>query len=218
MKITIMRDQLIAALCTAGKSDIRPSLNGVYIEATDMETRLSSTNGSAAALQRADAKGENDVDGGVVRMIVPRHALEGVKNHKVLRTVEINNDGGSWGLVDFSTRTSFVPIDGKFPNIPRVFPRTTSGEVAQFDPELIAAFTKAAKVLGATYKGLAQVAIAHNGRRTPDDKNDTGLHAALVSLGHRQDYTGVIMPMTGEAPTAPPSWALSPLEAEESLV
>lgn len=213
-----MRDQLIAALCTAGKSDIRPYLNGVYVEATDMETRLSSTNGVAGSMQRADAKGENDVDGRTVRMIVPRHALEGVKNHKLLRTVEINDDGGTWALVDYPARISFVPIEDRFPDMRRVIPRTTSGEIAQFDPELIGQFAKAAKVLGATYKGLAQVAIAHNGHIAPDGKGSAGLHAALVSLGQRQDYTGVIMPMNGTAPTAPPSWALSSLEAEESLV
>lgn len=209
MKITIMRDQLVAALCTAGKADIRKNLNGVYLEATNLETRLSSTDGHVAALQRADAKGDNEVDS-VVRMIIPRDAVERVKVSKTLPTVEINDEGGQWGLVDFLTRTPFTPLEGTFPDCHRVLPRSTSGEAAQFDPDLIAKFAKAAKVLGATYRSTALVAIGHNGRPRPGEILQT---AALVTLGVLQDYVGVITPKNGDAPTTPPLWALSQLEA-----
>jgi len=208
MKITIMRDQLIAALCTAGKQDIRPYLNGVYLEATNTETRITSSDGSTLALQRADAKDDNQVDG-VIRMIVPRSVLEKIKNHKVLRTVEINDDGGKWGIVDFDTRTNFEPVDGRFPDFLRIVPRTTNGNAAQFQPALIANFAKAAVVLGASAKGIPNVGISHN-----------GTDAALVSLGRDAEYIGVLMPMRPNAvqtTDTAPSWALSLLDVIEEL-
>ena len=206
MKITIMRDQLIAALCTAGKTDVRFYLNGVYLEATNTETRLISTNGAVLSLQRADAKGENEVVG-VIRMTIPRSAIEKVKNHKILRTIEINDDGGKWGVVDFATRTNFEPVDGSFPDYRRIIPLAPSGEAGQFDPELIALFAKAATALGATVKSKPIVAIKHNG---------TG--GALVSLGRDTEYIGVIYPFRVQPPATPPAWAMTVLEAQEELV
>jgi DNA polymerase-3 subunit beta len=209
MKITIMRNQLVAALCTAGVADTRTYLNGIYLEATSLETRLTSTDGCVASMQRADAKGDNEVDG-VIRFIIPRHAVEGVKLHKNLPTVEINDDGGSWGLVDSQTRVSFTPSDAAFPNCRRVLPANLSGEAAQFEPALVGKFAKAAKALGAMYKTLAQVAISHNGFPRAGVSRKT---AALVTLGGRQDYVGLIGPLSdGDVPTTPPLWALSQLE------
>lgn len=206
MKITIMRDQLIAALCTAAKAHKHACLNAVYVEATNMETRLSSTDGTVLSCQRADAKGDNEVEG-VVRLLVPRAVLEGVKNHKVLRTVEINNDGGQWALVDYTMRIGFEPIDGSFPDVRRVIPANPSGEAAQFSPALIAQFAKAALALGATCEKVPFVMIRHN-----------GAGSALVSIGRDAEYTGVLMPLRVRPdltpPTAPPSWAQSQLEAE----
>lgn len=203
MKITIMRDQLIAALCTAGKDDIRYYLNGVFVEASNMETRLTSTNGHIVSTQRADAKDENEVDG-VVQMIIPRAALEKIKNHKVLRTVELNDEGGAWGIVDFDARTEFVPVDGKYPEYRRVIPATFSGEAAQFNPNYIALFAKAAKALGAMNGDAPRLAISHNGR--------TG--NALVSIGRDDEYIGVIAPCKMEPTACRPEWAIAELASE----
>ena len=203
MKITIMRDQLIAALCTTAQADVRYYLSGVYVEATSMETRLTSTNGTIMSTQRADAKGDNDVDG-VIRIVVPREAIEKIKKHPMLKTVEINDDGGNWSVVDGLTRIGFEPVHERFPDYRRIIPAKTSGVAAQFDPALIAVFAKAAKVLGATYKGLAQVVISHNGYDTP---GDMGPHGAIVTLGHLTDYVGVISPLKSGAPVSAPFWA-----------
>lgn len=212
MKITIMRDQLVAALCTAGKADVREYLNSVYIEATNEETRITSTDGITLSIQRADAKGENEVVD-VVRLIVPREVVEKVKKDKMAPTVEINDTGGSWGLVDRATRTGFTPMDRRYPDVRRVVPATTSGVMAQFDPRLVANFAKAAVALEATYKGMPQVAIAHNGHPTPGNKSDAATHSALVTLGALQNYIGVIMPLNnGDPGTSSPAWAQSALE------
>lgn len=201
MKITIMRDQLIAALCTAAKGDIRFYLNGVYIEASNMETRLVSTTGALVAVQRADAKDENEVDG-VLKMIIPRTAVEKIKSHKTLRTVELNDEGGKWGIVDCATRTTFDPVDGVFPDYRRAIPDKATGKAARFNPEFIAMFAKASKALGTSQKGSPVVKITPNG----DD-------AALVSVGRDDEYFGVLMPMRDELTDTTPVWAKADLAA-----
>jgi DNA polymerase III subunit beta len=206
MKVTIQRDQLMAALCTAAKSDIRYYLNGVYLEATNMETRLTSTDGHTISLQRADAKDENEVDG-VLRMILPRDLCERVKKNKMLPVVWIDNDDDSneWMLTDIGTRISFKPVEGKFPDYRRIIPSQTSGEAARFNPLLIGQFVKAAVILGAGKKDYPDVRIAHN-----------GTDSALVSIG-RSDYLGVLAPLRvldSNAPiTSPHDWALAELAA-----
>lgn len=204
MKVTIQRDQLMAALCTAAKSDIRYYLNGVYLEASSLETRLTSTDGQVISLQRADAEGDNEVEG-VLRMILPRDFCERVKKNKHLPVVWIDNDKGEWALTDCSTRISFTPIDGKFPDCRRVIPRQTSGAAARLNPSLITPFIKAALILGAGKKDQPDVRIAHN-----------GTDCALVTLG-RSDYLGVLAPLreldSTTPVTAPFAWALAELAA-----
>lgn len=207
MKITIMRDQLVAALCTSAKADVRYYLNGIYLEATNTETRLTSTDGRVMALLRADAKGDNEVEG-TVRMIVPFSAIEKIKKHKVYPTIEINDDGGSWGVVDINTRTSFTPIDGRFPDVRRVLPSKPSEELAQINPELIAMFAKAAVALG---KKPDVVHVIHNGDG-----------AALVTFEGSTDYVGALSPLNPEkisVAKSAPAWATSELTADiEELV
>lgn len=70
-------------------------------------------------------------------------------------------------------------IDGSFPEYQRVIPREFSGEVAQFNPALVARFGEIAGILE---KGTLP-AIRHN-----------GLSAALVTFP-RRDCFGVMMPM-----------------------
>lgn len=201
MKITIMRDQLVAALCIAAKSDIRYYLNGVHVEATNTETRLTATNGHVLLTQRADAKGDNQVDG-TVRMTLPRAAIEGIKKHKQLPTIEINDDGGNWGIVDGPACIAFTPVEGRFPDYRRIFPKTTDGVAVQFDPALVACFAKAAVALGATSKGRAEVHLSHNGA--------TG--CALVTFGGKSDAVGVLMGMRGQPESTPPGWVFDLLE------
>jgi DNA polymerase III sliding clamp (beta) subunit (PCNA family) len=202
MKITIMRTQLLAALCTAGSKDIRQYLNGVYVEATNSETRLASSTGSALALQRADAKDENDV-AGTVSMIVPRDVVRSVRKTGDSPTVTIT-DGpqpGEYVLADGPTKTIFKPVEGRFPDWTRAIPRGTSGETAQFNTEFMALFAKAASALGATFKGMPDVRIAHN-----------GTDGALVTLGLLQDYVGVLMPLRDQTVAkSAPSWAFEEL-------
>lgn len=203
MLITIQRKQILAALCTAGKGDVRYYINGVCVDATTQETRLTSTDGVVVAMQRAPAKGGNQVDG-VVRINVPREALENIKAHKSLTTIALCNDSGDWFVIDGAMRTGFVPVVGNFPNMLRVMPAKPSRVLAQFDPEQLIKFAKAARVLGISGKGPAMVSITHNG-------NDT----ALVSLGCDEEYIAAVMPMNKKkgwvSPASPPIWISIPL-------
>lgn len=173
--IAINPRHLLAALHCAGKSDVRYYLNGVYVEATTKETRLVATTGFVCAAFRYEASNTE-----AVGLIIPRATVEAfakrVKNAKsaALRIVDgrhcLHWDGGS---------LPFDPIDGRFPDYRSVFPQSPSGETAQFNPELLLAFSKVAKTLGVG----AHPEILHNGGS-----------GALVRLNGRSDFAGVVMP------------------------
>ena len=147
----------------------------------------------------------------LITLIVPRHAIDKIKKNALFSTVEINDEGGKWGVVDGFTRTGFEPINAAYPNYRRIIPAKPSGEAAQFDANLITPFAKAAKALGAIYDKVPRVLIKHNGNG-----------AALVSFGRDDEYIGVIMPLRPlpqlTPPCAPPVWAIEQLEAHEELV
>ena len=75
----------------------------------------------------------------------------------------------------------FKPLEGAYPDVRRVIPATTSGNAAQFDPELLMRFAKTAKALGGK---SGYVMVDHNG-------NDS----ATVRIPGRADFIGVVMPL-----------------------
>jgi hypothetical protein len=101
---------------------------------------------------------------------------------------------GKWGDLSFDPEKNaaritnpgtsqdfgFTPLDGKYPDYTKVIPTETSGEVAQFDVDLLSLFAQVNKGLGSKYPG--RIKIEHNGER-----------GALVHLWDAA-LTGVIMP------------------------
>lgn len=202
-----MRDQLLAALYTAATQDVRYYLNCVCVDATSVETRLYTTDGIVLAAQRADAKGDNEIDG-LVRVLVPVSALAGVKKNRLSDHVTVACLDGVWSIIDDAVTIAFTPTEGSFPDITRVIPRRCSGERADFDQTFVARFVKAAAALGV--KGIDAVKIS-----------TSGASSALVEIAGRADYVGVIMPLRAAVYPAPcdtpPAWALSLLSIEEDL-
>ena len=189
----------MAALCTCASTDLRYYLNGVYVEATSTETRLTSTDGRILSTQRFTS--DNLVDG-VVRILVPFNVLNKIKKHKTVPMVEMGNEHGGWEIIDQDIRIGFTPTDGYFPDILKVIPKILNGEPGQFDPRLFANFAKAAIILGALNKKIPAVFVSHNGKG-----------AAVISLGEEIEYLGIIMPLAKTYPlSAPPSWAIKKLQ------
>jgi DNA polymerase III sliding clamp (beta) subunit (PCNA family) len=188
MKITLPLSAMRAMIHTSADADIRYYLNGVHVIATKTHTRLESTNGHYCGIFVHEVtEGDNEVDG-LVDFIVPLDEVKMLKpsSSKSLDVLTIEYDAATKTgtlnvLAGMSVR--FNAIDGKFPDLERVTPKTaTSGLAAQFQIEYFAQFAKVAKLLKP--KKLQEVKIWHNG-------NDV----ALITLSDEPRYLGLLMPL-----------------------
>ena len=212
MKLTIDSKVLIGLLHIAPKNDVRQHLNGIYCEVKGESVILVATDGRImGALNCASAasfdEGESCEDTG---FIIPRTLLESAKlSQKGVSIIELIHDdlGTKIRRVTLrdnhgATTVSGDEMDGKFPQWRRVIPKSPSGEITQFDPELPARLAAASKAINDIRRGgFVPVYIAHNG--------DSG---ALVSIG-RDDFVGVLMGLNMRhvanlIPTAPPAWTM----------
>jgi len=182
--ITLTVEQVRGIVLASAKKDTRYYLNGSLFDFA--AGRIVSTDGHVLLAVNVDATCEDPAYGDV---IVPRDALEVMsKGGKVtdILTFTYSADGlhiaregglsGSWN-----------PIDGKFPDYSRVFPKSTSGDAGQFDPDLLARISKALRMAIDAPKS-ARVTLGHN-----------GTSAALVFFhGYSDRGIAVIMPILVE--------------------
>ncbi|MDI9684284.1 hypothetical protein [Burkholderia cenocepacia] len=177
--------QLKAAQFLAAENDIRAYFNGVYLEATPFETRLVGCDGTKIGVVRHAV--ENDVDAGTTAtLIVPNDIIDKAKVTKrdmlAAARVEIDNGQHTLCIDALDLRMPFSPPAGRFPEYRRVFPKTTSGEPGQFDPQLLIAFAKAGKTLLHTSNNPVPH-LAYNGDN------------ARVTFNNYDEFVGVIMGM-----------------------
>ena len=166
----------------APKSDIRFYLNGVLIEDTENGRFYAATDGHKLVVIR-EARQETDTNG---QWILPRDVIMGIKLQKagrtVLETAELETDGAKAKLDYCGTGTVFSFVDGKFPDWRRVVPSKTSGEVAQFNPDLLVAVRDCAAATVGVGKNTG-LSILHNG-------DNASLYQA-----NSPDFIAVIMPL-----------------------
>ena len=174
MKIYTSLSALRAISALAARDDIRYYLNGVLIEASTHTTRLVGTNGHVMGIYD-NIDQENELDGRV-SFILPESALALLKPAKnKLDQVVIEN--GTLTVVGGAS-VNFTAVDGKYPDYARVIPDKVTGETAQFNPDYVADFKKAYKLLNAkTFH------IHHNGHG-----------GAVVDFG-LANFLGVMMPL-----------------------
>lgn len=191
MKITLPLSAMRAMIHTSSDGDIRYYLNGVHVIATKTHSRLESTNGHICGIFVTEVTdGDNEVDG-LVDFIVPLDEIKMLKpsSAKSLDVLTIEYDaatktGALNVLAGMSVR--FTAIDGKFPDLERVMPKTaTSGVSSQYQVEYFGQFAKVAKLL--SNKKTQDVKVWHNG----DD-------VALVTLSDER-YIGLLMPLRANA-------------------
>lgn len=173
--------QLKAAQFLAAENDIRAYFNGVYLEATPFETRLVGCDGTKIGVVRYVVENDLDTD---TALIVPNDIIDKAKVTKrdmlSAARVEIENGQHTLCVDTAGLRLPFAPADGRFPEYRRVFPKTTSGEPGQFDPQLLVAFAKAGKTL--LHKSNNPVPrLAYNGDN------------ARVTFDNYDEFVGVIM-------------------------
>jgi DNA polymerase-3 subunit beta len=199
MKINVKLSALHAVAQLAADKEIRYYMMSVRVEANADQTILTATNGTCVGMYRV-VEAENEVDD-KVSFLLPLDVIKMLKPAKNrLDAAVIETDNGVTGTISVigGATVSWSAVDGKFPDIARVIPQTCSGEVAQFDPALVAKFAAANKCLGSKNN----LKIWHN-----------GMSAAPVTLNDTK-FFGVLMPyrdMEGLTGYAPPEWAKTAL-------
>jgi DNA polymerase-3 subunit beta len=181
MKIYTTLSALKAVNLLSADKDLRHYLNGVHVSATATATRLTATDGHALGMFQSDQQNEG-VD--FVEMIISTDVIKLLKSaSKTVDTVVIETADGITGTIGAITgaAVSFKAIDGRFPDVQRIMPKSLSGEPAQFQPYLLERFSKASKLLGSK-NGL--INVAYNGAST-----------ALVKIDATQNFIGLVMPL-----------------------
>jgi DNA polymerase III subunit beta len=195
MKITIDYAIIKALLTAAPKKDIRYYLNGICVDASKETVVLVATDGHMMLSFPVSADAIEDRING--QFIIDRVDLDAIKpakagKHTLPLIIEVDDKGYT---ISGATKAVNTLVDGKFPDWRRVVPQTLSGELAQFNLELLSRINDIRKVLG---QDEYATTIHHNGRSCAQV---TGLkhHALLILMPMRNDAT------QGDAPV--PSWA-----------
>ena len=169
----------------AGKQDIRYYLNGVNIEFSESCTRLVATNGHILGIENLT---QNLVNTGAGSLIIPSDIIKALKPvSKNADIVQIKQtDAGHWEIDNYGVKITFTALEGKFPDYARVVSGAkTSGQASQYNPDYLATFLKAAKLL--TGAKTPQIEIMQNGQSS-----------ALINIVGLASFIGVIMPTKGK--------------------
>jgi hypothetical protein len=213
----IDHDIIKALLIAMPKHDVRYTLVGACIDVRESDVTLVATDGHmllAVPVPQTDVI--EPIPPG--QYIIPRATLESVKPLKAGRTTlpirvsvhvpEPTPDPDRPGVMlkhvptitlEGVTTATTAPVDGVYPNWCKVLPATSSGELQQFDPALVARWGQIHSTLGASKNGFPR--IHHNGNGP-----------AFVGNLWR-DAIGVLMPVRDDTDVTKrdplPSWAVA---------
>ena len=164
----------------APKDDVRYYLNGILLEITDKARFYAATDGHKMVVIR-EARQEGDQSG---QWILPRDIVLGIKISKrpAIDIAEFNQENGKASIKYCGTETSFGLIEGKFPEWRKVIPVSTSGEIAQFNPDYLVAIRDCAKATVGT-DGYCGLSLLHNGSSASlYQANDVNFIAVIMPL------------------------------------
>ncbi|VVD75116.1 hypothetical protein [Pandoraea commovens] len=191
--VTVKPNIVKAMTHFAAKSDIRYYLNGILVEFVGSDAFLVATNGHRLAAFRGSADAPVDKP----RLaIVPNELFRYVDAKRSAQPVAIHvDDDDTVGVTQGHVTMSAKAIPGIFPNWRKVVPSTLSGELAQFNPALLADIRTVTRLVHGS-DGYPH--IRHNGQG-----------AALVDIGD-ENFVIVVMPFRhDDKPFKTPDWALS---------
>lgn len=124
---------LKSVLFAAAKNDVRYYLNGVVVR----NGEIAATNGHMALIIKSESiksDGEYILDHDTLKMLLASHkGIKGDNSVTVADSVAITG----------KNKVFITAIEGKFPDINRVIPQETSGEIAHFNAEYLLACQKA---------------------------------------------------------------------------
>jgi DNA polymerase III sliding clamp (beta) subunit (PCNA family) len=187
------------AILAADKKDIRAHIRGVYLEVSAKEIRFAATNGVVMGVYRIEQDNPDITE--TIRCIIPAELIAGIKGNNTL-TLEIGEPSDERRLQRELTVSQGGPkqtmqsVSQAYPDYRRVIPATTSGELAQFDPDLLIQLKKFGKALQAN-KGY--FALAYNGEKS------------AIADFHTKNLMAVVMPFRNEekyrAAPESPAWS-----------
>lgn len=141
MNITIDSKFLYAMAVTSPFKDYRFYINGVCIAIKNNNVTLKATDGHSAIAINLGVFTTDLPDG---EWIIASNFIKQINKAKVQGPVLIEIEGN---IVSANATFSDNVIDGKFPDLARVFPRSISNVVAQFDPLFVSKFYKIGEIL-----------------------------------------------------------------------
>jgi DNA polymerase-3 subunit beta len=188
------------AILAADKKDRRERIRGVYMEVSATEIRFAATNGAVMGVCRIEQDTPDITE--TIHCIIPAGLIAGIKGHDTL-TLEIGEPSDERRLQRELTisqggaKQSMQSIPEDYPDYRRVIPETTSGEPAQFDPDLLIQLKKFGKAINNSKHGY--FAIAYNGEKP------------AIADFHTENLTAIIMPFRNEekyrAVPESPAWS-----------
>jgi DNA polymerase-3 subunit beta len=199
--LTILSHILPAmAILAADKKDIRAHIRGVYMEVSAKEIRFAATNGVVMGVCRIKHETHDITE--TIHCIIPAGLIAGIKGHDTL-TLEIGEPSDERRLQreltisQGGTKQTMQSHAEDYPDYRRIIPETTSGEPAQFDPDLLSQLKKFGKAININKNGY--FAIAYNG------------DSAAIADFNTENLIVVIMPIRIDegihAVRGCPSWA-----------
>jgi DNA polymerase-3 subunit beta len=211
---TINIRALKATAIAAGKEEVRYYLMGVNIEHDATGVLFVATDNHRLIASRHDWIGE--VPTSFAPIIVPLTLIKKIKLNKYQQeatiTIDTKTDGAAVLSVAYDGSTYSVnAIARTFPAWRHIIPHSADGVAAQYDPEYLAEFKEAGRILEGNTNSPS-VAVSYNGGKP-----------ALVRFWHDDNQVqsfGVIMPMRPEvapALSAPPSWARAATNKPETV-
>jgi len=191
MENTLNLRVLRGLLPLAAKKDIRTYLTGVYVDFQADKTIYVAADRHVLGVYTESSENEN-----VFSVIVPGDVVKQVKLAKYANLFygslvftpgtgddRILNPGSGRILNPANDQDlGFKPVAEVYPDYKRVIPADTTGEVGQFNVELLNAFMQVNKALGSGCPGY--IKIDHNGPVAP----------ALVHLSD-DNFLGVLAPV-----------------------
>ena len=169
---------LCAMALLASTQDVRYYLNGVLVEASP-EVVLVATDGNALGMLDT-----GQMASGLFKVLVPHPVIKEFAKSRGVLTLT-SEDGKAWTASADGKVITWTYDGAQYPDARRALPRSSTGEIAQFDVRLIGRFYQVHLALGGSKKELAAVLVAPSGHSA----------TALVHLPGFPEFVGGMVPL-----------------------
>lgn len=184
-KTVFVNPHVLAAMAAFASDEVtRPYLMCVHVRGSSAGTIYEATDGHVAMRYTDPSQGQTES----VAIMVPLALCK--RSKALISSVAVVTQDNDMVRVECEFETvAAVEIDGTYPDVERAYPKETSGETGQFNPELLMRFMTFAKAMRKPL-GLKETPLPyvhHNGPKDP----------AVVTFKRIEGALGVVMPHAG---------------------